>query len=455
MFKTCVLSCLGDWQANIITTSPLRSVGKKKLSTKEYIASISDWASKDMSVSGIYASITIAQAILEGGAGNSDLAAIYHNHFGIKGIGGACDNSDSGTTKKNPTKNTVWDGTSVCACGPDGCYWYRAYKNIGESLADHSRNFWVTKSYGRNGVLECVQNDLGPEEQIKRIKAAGYAEDAKYVSKIMNVIKAYNLEQYDKGSYNGTVPQYSSSSSNDSNNSINNNAPNYYTSGGYLELYRMSLLEDTINIQVEKQEIYDDILEEAKEFGTTFGQEQVTENQYGDIIDTTRGDYTNWKQSGAPWSHITIGNTSKTISKIGCAATSVAIQIARSGTRVIIDNFNPGTFVQALNRAGGFTAAGNIYWASASVVAPNFKFDKQVNISGLGKQEKLNRIRSLINEGCYLIMSVKNSGHWVAVTGVTNDNVAILDPGAKNRFFAWPVYSVEGTQRLTCYKKLD
>ena len=58
--------------------------GQSRMSRSEYIARYSDLAIKEMAISGIPASITLAQACLESGNGNSYLATEANNHFGIK-----------------------------------------------------------------------------------------------------------------------------------------------------------------------------------------------------------------------------------------------------------------------------------------------------------------------------------------------------------------------------------
>ena len=96
----------------------------------------------------------------------------------------------------------------------------------------------------------------------------------------------------------------------------------------------------------------------------------------------TTGDYANWKQYGEPWSDISVGGGG-TIGGIGCLVTSVAIQIARSGTKVTSSSFDPGVFVKSLNKHGGFAGGGNYTWTGHQKIAPNWKTgdSKSVNIS--------------------------------------------------------------------------
>ena len=89
------------------------------------------------------------------------------------------------------------------------------------------------------------------------------------------------------------------------------------------------------------------------------------------------GDYINWKQAGASWSGVKMGNSGRTIGQIGCLVTSISMLIAKSGVQTTIANFNPGTFVQFLNKNGGFDGSGNLSYAPISKAAPSFKWDVQ------------------------------------------------------------------------------
>ena len=74
------------------------------------------------------------------------------------------------------------------------------------------------------------------------------------------------------------------------------------------------------------------------------------------------GDFANWTQRGSSWSNIEIGSSGKSIGDIGCNVTSVAMLIAKSGVSTNISDFNPGTFVEALNSNGGFDSYGNFQY---------------------------------------------------------------------------------------------
>ncbi|MBT8196570.1 MAG: glucosaminidase domain-containing protein, partial [Bacteroidia bacterium] len=81
--------------AFILLFSLSSTAQQKKITKQEYIATYKDFAIQDMIESGVPASITLAQAILESSSGNSKLATKAKNHFGIK-----CHSSWSGPSIK-------------------------------------------------------------------------------------------------------------------------------------------------------------------------------------------------------------------------------------------------------------------------------------------------------------------------------------------------------------------
>lgn len=171
-------------------------------------------------------------------------------------------------------------------------------------------------------------------------------------------------------------------------------------------------------------------------------------------IGAASGDFTTWKQIEGPWISVPVGSSGKTIKQIGCLATSVAIQIARSGVPTVIQgDFNPGTFVQYLNSHGGFAGGGNFLWNSATMVAPSFKFQSKTPVSGYSKDQKYNTLSSLINQGCYVVAEVKgNTGqHWVAIDTVANGEVTMMDPGSSATNL-WAKYNWVNTSNFACFK---
>lgn len=171
---------------------------------------------------------------------------------------------------------------------------------------------------------------------------------------------------------------------------------------------------------------------------------------------TSTGDYTSWKQYGASYSSIRLGNSSATIQSAGCLATSVAILIAKSGVSTTVSgDFNPGSFVQKLNSTGGFDKRGNFNWGKVSTAAPNFIYQGNQNIANQSKSAKLNSIQSLLNSGYYVVAEVKGGGgngqHWVAIDSVSSNTVHMFDPGSTATNL-WQEYNWKNTSRLGYFK---
>ncbi|MBP3462981.1 MAG: hypothetical protein J6K45_00620 [Clostridia bacterium] len=155
------------------------------------------------------------------------------------------------------------------------------------------------------------------------------------------------------------------------------------------------------------------------------------------------GEYVNWRQSGQSWSSIKIGNTNSTLGQIGCLVTSISILIEKSGCNTTIKPFNPGTFLEALNKNNAFDGNGNLQYAGVTKAVPNFKYVGNVNLRGKSRSEKLALITQYFNQGYYLTIEVKGATpgnqHWVAITGINANNVNIVDP-ARDGTDLWSSY---------------
>jgi len=142
--------------------------------TSSYISKFKTIAITEMNKYGIPASITLSQALLESGIGNSDLAKYANNHFGIKCTS---DWKGKGYYKDDDQK--------------DDCF--RVYNNPEESFKDHSE-FLKRKRYA--ALFELDKDDY--EGWAIGLKAAGYATNPKYPDLLINIIEKYNLQQYDR-----------------------------------------------------------------------------------------------------------------------------------------------------------------------------------------------------------------------------------------------------------------
>lgn len=176
----------------------------------------------------------------------------------------------------------------------------------------------------------------------------------------------------------------------------------------------------------------------------------------GVIYGLDSGEYMNWRQRDASWSNVRIGNTTSTIGDIGCLVTSIAILIQKSGVNTAtITPFNPGTFVEALNKVGGFSSNGSLQYAPISQVVPDFKYMGQIELRGKTREEKLSIITNYFNQGYYLTVEVKGATpgnqHWVAVIGIDGNNIKMVDP-ATDHTDMWSAYEWSKTSQFNYFK---
>lgn len=152
---------------------------------KEFIKEVADIAYENYREYKILPSITIAQAILESGWGESTLASDYNNYFGIK-----ADNRWNGKTIEIKTKENYDD--EVVAV-------FRAYKSLKDSIRDQGKFLFENERYEKSGLF----NGKTYKEQAQGLENAGYStakdEDGNliYADKLVRVIKENNLMLYD------------------------------------------------------------------------------------------------------------------------------------------------------------------------------------------------------------------------------------------------------------------
>ena len=140
-----------------------------------YIEKYSTIAKEEMLQYGIPASITLAQGILESGAGRGELSAKSNNHFGIK-------------CHKGWTGGRVYhDDDKLQEC-------FRKYKDPKYSFRDHS--LFLTQRSRYNDLFKHKKDDY--KSWAKGLKKAGYATDPKYPDKLIRIIETYELFVYDE-----------------------------------------------------------------------------------------------------------------------------------------------------------------------------------------------------------------------------------------------------------------
>lgn len=164
---------------------------------KAFLEFMAPLAVADMAKSGILASVTIAQGILESAWGTSELAVKAKNYFGMKeNLSGNTwpGTSWKGETYTKETKEQREDGTSYTITAK-----FRKYQEAAQSVADHSAYLTGAKK-GSALRYAGLKGERDARTAVTIIKNGGYATDVKYIDKVMDIIEKYNLTQYDKES---------------------------------------------------------------------------------------------------------------------------------------------------------------------------------------------------------------------------------------------------------------
>jgi LysM repeat protein len=153
-------------------TLPLTTLAQKT-ATLIYIDQYKDIAISEMKRTGIPASITLAQGIIESNSGESNLALNFKNHFGIK-----CKSDWKGET-------TYQDDDAKQEC-------FRVYPNSNASYIDHSNFLKTRPNYAPLFELDPVDDSAWAYG----LKKAGYATAFDYPKKLLKVINDFELSQY-------------------------------------------------------------------------------------------------------------------------------------------------------------------------------------------------------------------------------------------------------------------
>lgn len=140
----------------------------------DYIDKYHSIAVEEMKTYGIPASITLAQGLLESGAGKSQLAIESNNHFGIK-----CHD---------------WKGDRVYFDDDEKGECFRKYTDPKDSYKDHA--LFLKEKPRYSSLFQLQGTDY--KGWATGLKQCGYATDPNYASRLISIIEWYNLAQYDQ-----------------------------------------------------------------------------------------------------------------------------------------------------------------------------------------------------------------------------------------------------------------
>lgn len=145
---------------------------------KQFVDRVSVLAVADMKKSGILASLTIAQAILESGWGKSALTREKNNLFGIKGKGAKFKTFEYINGKRVDITDS-----------------FKVYPDWETSVTDHSALFHRLSRYHN------LIGETDYKEACKKVFADGYATAPNYTQALISLIEQYRLYEYDVTSF--------------------------------------------------------------------------------------------------------------------------------------------------------------------------------------------------------------------------------------------------------------
>ncbi len=160
----------------------LSAVAQRNAKFEAYIEKFAPTAMAEMRTHGVPASITLAQGLLESGAGTSLLAVKGNNHFGIK-TGGD------------------WDGPFMLKDDDAPNEQFRVYTDAAQSYSDHSLFLRGRSRYASLFTLDPTDY----KGWARGLKAAGYATSPTYADRLIEIIETYELHRFDYGNTESEV----------------------------------------------------------------------------------------------------------------------------------------------------------------------------------------------------------------------------------------------------------
>ncbi|EAD1480376.1 1,4-beta-N-acetylmuramoylhydrolase [Listeria monocytogenes] len=192
---------------NLLQKSALRSGA----TVQSFIQTIQASSSQIAAENDLYASVMIAQAILESAYGTSELgSAPNYNLFGIKGA----------YNGQSYTKQTLEDDGK-------GNYYtitakFRKYPSYHQSLEDYAQVIRKGPSWNPNYYSKVWKSNTTSYKDATKALTGTYATDTAYATKLNDLISRYNLTQYDSGKTTGGNSGSTGNSSNTGNTNTSN-----------------------------------------------------------------------------------------------------------------------------------------------------------------------------------------------------------------------------------------
>lgn len=201
LFKIILLSTFLLFTTTVYALEPIEDASLHSaevfndISKEEAIELIGKLAHEDMQETGILASVTIAQFILESAYGKSNLAQNSNNLFGMKAelSGNNWETAWNGTsTYTIDTVEQLSSGAYITITAP-----FRSYSSLEQCIRDHSLYLKNAKK-GDEQRYKNIENETDYEKAFTILKEGGYATSHTYVEKLCKVVEKWDLTRFDE-----------------------------------------------------------------------------------------------------------------------------------------------------------------------------------------------------------------------------------------------------------------
>lgn len=170
-----------------VTSNSATVVYSRELTTEQFVLTIGEQAREIGQTEHLYASVMIAQAILESGSGSSDLSSPpNYNLFGIKG-------DYNGNSVSYPTQEDDGSGNLYTTQAS-----FKVYGNYQESLADYATLLTDGVSWDNQFYAGTWKTNTTSYQDATSALEGSYATDTSYAEKLNGLIETYNLTTYDE-----------------------------------------------------------------------------------------------------------------------------------------------------------------------------------------------------------------------------------------------------------------
>lgn len=192
-----------------------------------------------------------------------------------------------------------------------------------------------------------------------------------------------------------------------------------------------------VHIYPEWVRLADSGLDYVEILRSTYGKEYMVSQS--NCTYSSNGEWASWRQKAEPWGSMMVYN--KTFGSIGCFMTSYAMALAKSGQPLVVNDFNPGTFLTLIKRNN--CLSGNSLYSDCAIRAALGEgvpfVNAGVDLTGKSYNDKVATIAKYMNMGYDIILRVRSNAsmiygggneHWVFVTGVEGNNIYMADPNS-------------------------